>query len=85
MKTFIIFMQQCHRKNDDIDKNDYKIYRLKNDFFWMNELTMCVHDALSCWMNEKIDNNIDEMIKRNVHCAFNWQNAKEWKQDHILI
>ena len=33
MKTFIMFMQQCRRKNDDINKNDREIYRLKKDFF----------------------------------------------------
>ena len=33
MKTFVVFMQQYCRKNDDINKDDREIYRLKKNFF----------------------------------------------------
>ena len=33
MKAFVVFMQQCRRKNDDINKDDREIYRLKKNFF----------------------------------------------------
>ena len=73
MKIFVVFVRQCRWKNDDINKNDREIYRLKKDFFWVNQLTMCVYDALSCWkIDDKIDNNFEELIKKYVRCAFNW-------------
>ena len=47
---------------------------------------MCVHDALSCWKTDnKIDNNFKELIKEYVRCAFNWQNVKKWKRNHVLM
>ena len=86
MKIFIIFVQQYRWKNNDIDKNDCEIYRLKKDFFWMNKLTMCVYDAVSYWKtDDKIDNNIDGMIKEYVRYALNWQNTKKWKQNHVSL
>ena len=33
IKTFIVFMRQYRRKNDNINKNDNEIYRLKKNFF----------------------------------------------------
>ena len=33
IKILIVFIQQCRRKNDDNNKNDCKIYRLKKDSF----------------------------------------------------
>ena len=73
MKAFVVFVRQYRRKNNDINKNDREIYRLKKNFFWMNELTMCVHDALLCWkINDKINNNFKELIKEYVRCVLNW-------------
>ena len=33
MKAFVVFVRQCRQKNDDINKNDREIYRLKKIFF----------------------------------------------------
>ena len=48
MKILVVFMQECCRKYNNIDKNDYENYHLKKNFFQMNKLMMCVYDALSC-------------------------------------
>ena len=86
IKAFIVFIQQCHRKNDDINKDNREIYCLKKDFFWISELTIYVYDVLLYWKtNDKIDNNFEKLIKEYIRCAFNWQNANKWKQNYILM
>ena len=60
IKVLVVFVQ----KNDSIDKRNCKIYHLKKVFFWMNKSTICIYDALLSWKtNNKINNNINEMIQ----------------------
>ena len=36
IKVFVVFVRQCRQKNDDINKDDCEIYRLKRKFL-LNE------------------------------------------------
>ena len=47
IKILVIFVQQWCWKNDNINRNNYKIHRMKKDSFKINELAIYIHDALS--------------------------------------
>lgn len=62
-------------------------YHCDLDLFWANELFVCVHRSITCWIQDGIDAlDMKKQVEEKVCYKPNWQNQiSHWRRDYVWV